>query len=186
MSTQIQNKILTKGQGAGGANTNKHGLNYEELTDLQDNIVIIEKLRFACKIYFKDNKDIVYFRTMQSQLFKFKTDCIDINVKKGHGCKKPDECYINEKSKIIFIIEKKFQQVGGSVCEKIQTSEFKLWQYNRTFPNYKVVYIYCLSDWFKYNCQAELEYLKYKNVPVFWGNNLQYKTNIINFINNYK
>ena len=70
--------------------------------------------------------------------------------------------------------------------DRIQTSEFKLWQYNRTFPNYKVVYIYCLSDWFKYNCQAELEYLKYKNVPVFWGNNLQYKKNIINFINNYK
>ena len=80
----------------------------------------------------------------------------------------------------------KFQQVGGSVCEKIQTSEFKIWQYNRTFPQYKIVYIYCLSDWFKDNCQAEIEYLNYRNVPVFWGNNPEYKKNIIEFIVNYK
>jgi len=48
------------------------------------------------------------------------------------------------------------------------------------------VYIYCLSDWFKKNCKAELEYLEYKNIPVFWGNSNIYKTNIIKYIINYK
>ena len=186
MSLQTHNKMITRGYGAGGSNTNKNGLNYEKLTDLQNNIVTIEKHKFASKIYFKDYENIVYFRTMQSQLFKFMVDDIDNNIKKGHGCKKPDECYINKETKTIFIIEKKFQQVGGSVCEKIQTSEFKIWQYNRTFPQYKIVYIYCLSDWFKDNCQAEIEYLNYRNVPVFWGNNPEYKKNIIEFIVNYK
>ena len=39
------------------------------------------------------------------------------------------------------IIEKKFQQCSGSVCEKIQTPDFKLWQYQRIFPNYKIHYV---------------------------------------------
>lgn len=122
----------------------------------------------------------------KNQLFKYLKNEIDINVNKAHGCINPDECYIDEKNKIIFIIEKKFQQVNGTVCEKIQTPDFKIWQYNRTFPKYKIVYIYCLSNWFKKKCKAELEYLKYKNIPVFWGEKEKYKTEIIKFITNYK
>lgn len=86
----------------------------------------------------------------------------------------------------MFIIEKKFQNVNGSVCEKIQTANFKLWQYSRTFPNYNIIYIYCLSDWFKTNCKAELEYLDLNNIPYFWGSSYSYKDDIINFILSYK
>ena len=110
---------------------------------------------------------------------------VNKKVVKGHGCKNPDECYIDEESNTIFIFEKKFQQVSGSVCEKIQTSDFKIWQYNRTFPEYQIVYLYCLSDWFKKNCKAELEYLKFKKVPVFWGNDKNYKSKVIHFMINY-
>ena len=39
---------------------------------------------------------------------------IDANITKAHGCKNPDECYIDLENKVIFIIEKKFQQVPGS------------------------------------------------------------------------
>ena len=85
----------------------------------------------------------------------------------------------------IFIIEKKNQNGPGSVCEKIQTSDFKKWQYSRLFPQYNIIYIYCLSDWFKTSCMAEIEYLNEKNVPVFWGNSENYKQDIINFIVNY-
>jgi hypothetical protein len=107
---------------------------------------------------------------------------IDKNIEKGHGCKSPDECYINEQTKKIFILEKKFQQVNGSVCEKIQTSHFKKWQYSRSFPEYTIVYIYCLSKWFKKNCKAELEYLNIENVPFFFGNDIDYKKKIVGFI----
>ena len=51
-------------------------------------------------------------------------------MEKAHGCKNPDECYIDKESKNMFIIEKKFQQCSGSVCEKIQTPHFKKWQYS--------------------------------------------------------
>jgi len=113
-------------------------------------------------------------------------DKMNKDIAKAHGCKNPDECYIDEEFKNIFIIEKKFQQCPGSVCEKIQTSDFKLWQYSRTFPDYTIIYIYCLSDWFKKNCIVELEYLNIKNVPYFWGGSETYKDDIINFILNYK
>ena len=179
------NKVKNKGTGAGGHKTNKNGLPYEKITELKDYITLLEENKFYKKINFKKN-DIVFINVKKGQLFKYMEKHIDKTVKKGHGCKKPDECYIDEKQKKIFLIEKKFQQCPGSVCEKIQTPDFKIWQYNRTFPEFKIIYIYCLSDWFKKNCEAELEYLKYKKIPFFWGNNKTYKIDIINFIINYK
>lgn len=92
-------------------------------------------------------------------------DKIDTNIKKA--------CYIDEDSKNFFIIEKKFQQGSDSVCEKIQT------------PDFNIIYIYCLSDWFKKNCEAEIEYLEFKNIPYFWGSSQTYKDDIINFITSY-
>ena len=175
----------TKGYGAGGANTNKNGLSYEELTDLVSEYTIHNSNLYSSTISFKSYPDIELVSTNQSNMFKCMNEHIDHTIEKAHGCKKPDECYIDMKNRIIFIIEKKFQQVGGSVCEKIQTPDFKLWQYNRTFPDYKIVYIYCLSSWFKSNCKAEIKYLNFKNIPVFWGNSPTYKTDIIQFIINY-
>ena len=174
-----------RGTGAGGAQTNRNGLTYEEMTDLQTEYNIIEENEHSKRIRFI-NSEKIFITTKQSHLFKCMNEHVNKDIKKAHGCKNPDECFIDAENKRIFIIEKKFQQRPGSVCEKIQTSEFKIWQYSRTFPTYEIVYMYCLSDWFKKNCKAELEYLEYKNVPVFWGNNEDYKQNLIKFILNYK
>ncbi len=183
--TNAIGNIKNKGTGAGGKNTNKNGLSYEENTDLTDRITILENNKFFSKIIFNSNKKS-FIKTQQANLFKYMNKQINKDIIKAHGCKNPDECYIDEELKNIFIIEKKFQQCGGSVCEKIQTPDFKLWQYSRTFPNYNIIYIYCLSDWFKENCKAELEYLDFKNIRYFWGNSEFYKDEMINFIINYK
>tara|TARA_B100000497_G_C7682277_1_gene412891 strand:- start:13 stop:585 length:573 start_codon:yes stop_codon:yes gene_type:complete len=176
---------LNKGTGAGGSNTNKNGLPYEKLTDLDDKIKTLQQNKNFSIINFNNtSKSLVL--TKQSHLFECMKDEIDKNINKAHGCKNPDECYIDKEFKNIFIIEKKFQQCSGSVCEKIQTPDFKLWQYSRTFPNYNIIYIYCLSDWFKINCIAELEYLDFKGIKYFWGNSETYKDDIINYIINYK
>ena len=172
---------------AGGANTNKNGLPYEEFTDLNDRIITHKIDKYSKEISFRiDINKKLYTNTKQSNLFKCLKDYIDINIVKGHGCKNPDECYIDKFNKNIFVIEKKFQQCNGSVCEKIQTPDFKLWQYKRTFPSFNIVYIYCLSEWFKENCKAEIEYLIYKKIPFFWGLDSKYKDDIIDFIINYK
>lgn len=179
--------ISSRGTGAGGENTNINGLSYEELTNLETECVIESLNKDSKKIVFKnDTEKTVFLFTKQSHLFKCMKDYIDASISKAHGCKNPDECIINFDKKNIFIIEKKFQQVSGSVCEKIQTSNFKIWQYRRTFPTFNIIYIYCLSHWFKENCKAELEYLDYMNVPVFFGNTKTYKEDIISYILSYK
>ena len=178
-------KIKNKGTGAGGLNTNKNGLPYEKMTDLDDKIIIVEKNKFSNIIKF-DNSEKTFIKTKQANLFKCMKDAVNTNIIKAHGCKNPDECYIDKEFKNIFIIEKKFQQCSGSVCEKIQTPDFKIWQYSRTFPEYNIIYMYCLSDWFKQNCISELEYLDFKNISYFWGNSETFKDDIIKFIINYK
>lgn len=177
--------IKNRGTGAGGANTNKNGLPYEKLTDLTTHYNIIQKNKHSNLVKF-NNYDDEYISTKQSKFYKCMKQYVQNNIDKAHGCKNPDECYINLKNKNIFILEKKFQQVSGSVCEKIQTPHFKLWQYRRSFPEFNIIYMYCLSDWFKNNCKSELLYLKDMNIPVFWGNSKTYKDDIIKFIINYK
>jgi hypothetical protein len=166
----VLKKIITKGIGAGGANTNKNGLSYEKLTELDSEYKVVDTYPHAKTITFNCNPSFTFYYTKQSHFYKHMDKHVNKEVCKAHGCKNPDECYIHEPSKTIFIIEKKFQQVGGSVCEKIQTPDFKIWQYERSFPDFTIVYMYCLSHWFKENCKAELEYLEYKKIPVFWGN----------------
>lgn len=181
----IGEMVENKGTGAGGFKTNKNGLPYEKITELDDKITIEKQLETSSIMKFNGSEKL-FTKTKQSNLFKCKKDKINTEITKAHGCKNPDECYIDEESKNIFIIEKKFQQCSGSVCEKLQTPDFKLWQYSRTFPDYNIIYIYCLSDWFKKNCIAELEYLDFKNIPYFWGSSETYKDDIIKFILNYK
>jgi len=74
----------------------------------------------------------------------------------------------------LFIIECKFQQVSGSVDEKLQTCDFKKKQYQKLLApaNIDVEYIYLLSDWFRHprykdvldyiisvNCHYYFEYI---------------------------
>lgn len=86
----------------------------------------------------------------------------------------PDDALYIIKNNTMFIIEMKFQQVAGSVDEKLQTCDFKKKQYKKLLSliNIDVEYIYILSDWFKQpgykdvldyiisvNCQYYFQYL---------------------------
>lgn len=64
----------------------------------------------------------------------------------------PDEAYINEIDSTLYIYEKKFQKVEGSVDEKLQTAPFKILQYTKLANalNLKnVEFTYILSNFFK-------------------------------------
>lgn len=105
------------------------------------------------------------------------------NIKSAPGCRNPDDCYIDEKNKKIFIIEKKFQQTGGSVEEKIQTGNFKKNHYEELYQNYEINYIYCLSKWFKNDDNSSvIKYLKNNNIPVFFNDEPDYYKSIVNYI----
>ena len=157
---------VPRGIGAGGANTNVNGLAYEALTHIK--FEIGDRFRGLPKGTFHK-----YMIEMGHR---------DQEVKPMHGCRQPDEAYLDEENKKLFIIEKKFQQVGGSVCEKIQTGDAKRENYRDMFPRLNVEYIYVLSYWFKDNCPYELNYLSKRGIPVFWGYDPNFVNNIKTFM----
>ena len=184
-------KVINKGTGAGGSKTNDNGLNYEDITSLKSELEYVRHnignftlTSQGDEIYFKDYPDIKILRFTQTYFLKYykRKKVVDCTIPELHGTKNPDECFVDEEKKQIVIIEKKFQQCGGSVCEKLQTCLFKKENYNDRFPDYEVEYVYCLSDWFKKNCKAELGFCKKYGIPYFWGSDKDYKTKIIKFI----
>jgi hypothetical protein len=182
----VKPKIINKGTGAGGANTNKNGLIFEEVVDLKDGYESIQPSRngIGSEVKFK-GQSRTFIEVSKSALHKYMEKIGEKNMilKPAAGCKKPDEAYIDLEKKNIFIIEKKFQQTSGSADEKLQTGCFKQLHYKGLFPNFKIYYMYCLSDWFKREDSA-LKYLKDGGIPVFWGNSETCKEKIIEFIHN--
>jgi len=63
----------------------------------------------------------------------------------------PDDAILIHATNKLFIVEIKFQEVGGSVDEKLQTCDFKNRQYKKLLGaiNINVQYAYVLNDWFK-------------------------------------
>ena len=116
MENQYQN-IINKGTGAGGSNTNKNGLSYEDKTELIKDYDFIEMKKinkYTSEIIFFQNMNKLFLKTKQSGFLMCMKEYKDVEITKAHGCKNPDDCYIDLVKKTIFIIEKKFQQTSGS------------------------------------------------------------------------
>lgn len=64
----------------------------------------------------------------------------------------PDEAFFNLNTSTVYILEKKFQHLAGSVDEKLQTCDFKKKQYQRLFErnDIQVEYCYICNDWFRH------------------------------------
>lgn len=136
-------------KGKGGSNT-KTGLIFEGKTDLST------FLNLQKGYLVKDNE--VYFnKKLVARIFKkfgFYKFLNEQNVNwKSIISKKllPDDSIYVIINNTLFIIECKFQQVAGSVDEKLQTCDFKKKQYQKLLSqlNIEVEYVYLLSDWFK-------------------------------------
>lgn len=174
-------RIKNKGAGAGGAQTNKNGLGYEN-TNCLPTILNIEthKIIFGsgindCYYMYKD-----YIILKQRGLYNYLHNSYNNNCEKKLN---PDECIIDTNKHILYILEKKFQQCGGSVDEKIQTALFKRWYYGEQYPAYTIVYIYVLSDWFKQKkYRPEMRYLNNNNVPVLFSSDPNYITNLLKLL----
>jgi hypothetical protein len=186
-------KILTnRGTGAGGANTNKSGLHFEKITSLDseyDKLKIVpDNNKSLQTVFFKDYNVTPFLRPSKTYFRKFMETSNKCNkdIPLAEGAKQPDEVYIfetqtNKSQKYIFWIEKKNQKCNGSVCEKIQTGASKRKNLQLRYPKYKVYYIYVLSSYFKKH-KWEISECKENNIPIFWGDEKDYKQNIIKFM----
>lgn len=139
--------MIEKGKGGGNTVT---GLNFEKRADILE---ILKKTRgYTVKnsiIYYEGNEVAQSFK--KHGLYRFlaskKIDYKKILSKKLL----PDEAIYVIVNNTLFIVEIKFQKVGGSVDEKLQTCDFKAKQYRKLMAplNIEVEYIYILNDWFK-------------------------------------
>ncbi len=168
--------------GKGGSNT-KTGLIFEKRVDLVtlfkniDNYTVKStKNKAGAIIFFKGKKIARVFK--KYEFYRFLEE-YDINWK-DYLSKQllPDNGLFVIVRDTLFIIEVKFQQVTGSVDEKLQTCDFKRKQYSKLVKklNWKVEYVYVLNDWFKHPSYKDtLDYINSMNchylfnkIPLKW------------------
>ncbi|MDO4608307.1 MAG: hypothetical protein Q4B40_03855 [Clostridia bacterium] len=135
--------------GKGGGNT-KTGLVFEGKTDLatflgkQKGYTVIDN-----NVYYNDEKVARIFK--KHGFYNFLEELgIDWTKLISKRLLPDDSIYVIINN-TLYIIECKFQQVAGSVDEKLQTCDFKKKQYQKLMSqaNIEVEYVYLLSDWFK-------------------------------------
>jgi len=135
--------------GVGGANT-KTGLKFEGETDLATFLGSQKGYRIdGDKVYYKEELVARVFKK-----YEFYTFLEEYGIHWQEIISKqllPDDCIFVIVDNTLYIIECKFQQVAGSVDEKLQTCDFKKKQYQKLLSraNIEVEYVYLLSEWFK-------------------------------------
>lgn len=168
--------------GIGGTNT-RSGLIFEERVDLinlfkniEGYTVINTENRSGARIFYNDNEVARCFK--KHEFYRFLEE-FGINWR-NHLSKQllPDNALFVIVRDTLFIIEIKFQEVAGSVDEKLQTCDFKRKQYSKLVKdmNWKVEFVYVLSDWFKANSYKDtLDYIDSMNchylfnkIPLAW------------------
>src|SRR5215469_15125744 len=141
--------------GKGGAKT-LTGLNFEEKVDFIDLLKKINGYK-VIKSVKRPGLDVFFNEKLVARAFK-KHDFYRFLEEKNIDWKKiiskkllPDDALLVIVRETLFIIEVKYQQVEGSVDEKLQTCDFKRKQYLKlvTPLGLKVEYVYVLSEWFK-------------------------------------
>jgi hypothetical protein len=170
--------------GIGGSNT-QTGIQFEGIVDIVTYLnndvngysciakpLNNKKQTMGFDIYY--NGELVAESFKKHELYRY-LDAVGVNWQNILSKKLlPDDAIYVINNNTVFIIEVKYQEVAGSVDEKLQTCGFKLSQYKRLFAplNHNVEYVYILNNWFRkpeysdtldyiihMNCRYYFEYL---------------------------
>lgn len=192
--------MSNRGTGAGGKNTTKNGSAFEQKTSIEQ---ILYEHKF---IMHKINKNKCgYFLTYETENIQiiftqqtgFKTYLMNkFNVDKTQIYRCPDEAFIIY-NKItdtynIKILEKKNQNCEGTVEDKLKNGAFNRREYelmiNPIF-NVTIDYAFCVSSFLQNKLQSKTpkyininKILLEDNINIFYGDNNNYFTNILNWI----
>lgn len=168
--------------GLGGANT-LTGLKFERKVDFQKLIGAIPGYEVK-KVLGKSGMGVFFEGKLVARCFR-KHDFYQFLSESEVDWKNliskqllPDDALLVIVRETLFIIEIKYQQVAGSVDEKLQTCDFKRKQYLKlVYPlGLKVEYVYVLSDWFKKpGYKDALDYIhsvnchyRFNELPMAW------------------
>ena len=167
--------------GVGGAKT-QTGLRFEGKVDFVTLIgkvpgyAVQESTECGTDILFDGNKCATCFK--KHDFYKF----LEINGVEWRSIISkrllPDDAILVILRETLFIIEVKYQEVPGSVDEKLQTCDFKRKQYLKLVSplGLMVEYVYVLNDWFRHPGYKDmLDYIhsvnchyKFNELPLAW------------------
>lgn len=180
-------KITNKGTGAGGSNTNLFGKMFENKTNNEQRL---ENFGFV-KMYFNeknkekyylhnkyDDKEVVF--VLQNNFKVYMKNKYNIDLYRN-----PDEAYIVEfinGNKMVIIIEKKEQNVEGSVETKLWSGPSLKREYELDLgKDFEVHYCFCLNDFFKNKFSSNKKkynnleiILKENNIQILYGDDIDY------------
>jgi len=192
--------IINNGTGAGGSNTNYYGKIFEEKTNNESKLLeqgYIKKsfLNNSKKIYDyyleKEFEDKIIIFVLQYGLKKYIKNKYNIDL---FRC--PDEAYIIEYkngNKIIKILEKKEQNVNGSVETKLWSCPSLKREYELVLleNNVKIEYYLCVNNFLKNKLISnDKKYmilniiLNENDIKVLFGEDENYFILLNNWINN--
>lgn len=140
---------MPRNKHGGGANTNYHGLAFEQETNLEEALENAGYDVDGNKVIW--GREVIAISAGKNRLYK---DFLEPNgiYYRDFISKKllPDEALVNFYNQTVYIIEKKFQHAPGSVDEKLQTCDFKKREYEKLFSplDIEVNYYYVLNDYF--------------------------------------
>jgi len=190
--------IVNKGTGAGGANTNYYGKQFEEKTNNQIRLLADGYIKH---IFTKNQKNAYDYYL--SKIFEDKTVVFVLqNGLKSYMKHKynielfrcPDEAYIieyNTGKKVIKVLEKKEQNVNGSVETKLWSGPSLKREYELVLENdFEVHYGFCLSQFLKNKMlSTEKKYIILNqifienNISVLFGDDDNYFETLDNWLN---
>jgi hypothetical protein len=191
------NIIINKGTGAGGANTNYYGKKFEEKTNNQSRLLndgyiknsFTKKPKKAYDYYLSktfEDKTIIF--VLQNGLKMYMKNKYNIEL---FRC--PDEAYIieyNTGKKVIKILEKKEQNVNGSVETKLWASPSLKREYELVLgAEFEVHYCLCINKFLQNllvsNSKKYLllnEILSENKIDILFGDDNDYFTLLDNLI----
>ncbi len=169
--------------GGSGGETTITGLNFENKVDLHELLRHIPGYTLVREIG-KAGENVLFNSKLVARCFR-KREFYKYLNENGIDWRKilsrillPDDAMLVVVRETLFIIEVKYQQVEGSVDEKLQTCDFKRKQYLKLVSQIglKVEYVYVLSDWYKDPKYKDvLDYIhsmnchyKFNELPLAW------------------
>ena len=190
--------LLNKGTGAGGAKTNYYGKKFEEKTNNQSRLLengyIINNFKETSKKTYdylsKTYEDKTIIFVLQHGLKIYMKNKYNIDL---FRC--PDEAFIieyNSGKKVIYILEKKEQNVEGSVETKLWSGPSLKREYELVLgEDFEVFYGLCVSNFLKTKLISKNQkyiilntILNENNISVLFGDDENYFETFDIWINN--
>lgn len=185
-----------RGTGAGGANTNKNGLTFEEKTSsiphLLEKGFTLKKEKEAITYYYRkdessgETKEWFFFQ--KSALKKYCKKHFNKNL-----YREPDECFMicqsgETKRYILKVVEKKNQNVPGSVDTKLYAGPGFKYEYKESLgENFTIDYAFTLNTYLikVYNEPKKEPMRKFnqkEGIPIFEGDSDTYYAKLFHWI----